>query len=184
VRHLLTTRKGPPRLPAALSAALLVLLLLATAASAGTTNKIFEECSNGVVPRGFSQQAYNRALKHMRAELSEYSDCPDLIRKAELANAGGTSGVSGAGGASSPAAVAPATPAEQHGLEEIPHAAAPAIKVGGEVIHPGVVHVDIASALSALPTPLLALLAFLLACALAALGLGLRSYLRARRHGA
>jgi len=49
------------------------------------------------------------------------------------------------------------------------------------VIHPGVVHVDIASALSTLPTPLLALLAFLLACALLLLGRAVRNRVRAHR---
>ncbi len=38
------------------------------------------------------------------------------------------------------------------------------------MIHPGVVHVDVASALSSLPTPLLVIVAFLLACALALAG--------------
>jgi hypothetical protein len=62
--------------------------------------------------------------------------------------------------------VAAPTPTEQHTLESIPHTSAPTVQVGGEVIHPGVVHVGLASAFNTLPTPLLALLAFLLACAL------------------
>ena len=53
--------------------------------------------------------------------------------------------------------------------------------VGGEVLNPGVVHVDIASALSTLPTPLLALLAFLLACALLIVGRTVHARIRTRR---
>ncbi len=78
--------------------------------------------------------------------------------------------------------MAPPTPTEQHTLEGIPHASSPPVSVGGEVIHPGVVHVNIASALSALPTPLLALLAFLLACALLLLGRAVRNRVRAGGH--
>ncbi len=103
----------------------------------------------------------------MPPELAEYSDCPDLIHKAQLAARRRLPAAPavrhGAGGA---AAVAPPTPTEQHTLESIPHASAPPVQVGGEVIHPGVVHVNLASAFNTLPTPLLALLAFLLACAL------------------
>ena len=44
------------------------------------------------------------------------------------------------------------------------------MKLGGQVIRPGVVHVDIASAFSSLPTPLLAILLFLVACAVALAG--------------
>jgi hypothetical protein len=38
------------------------------------------------------------------------------------------------------------------------------VGLGGSTIPPGVVHADVASAFSTLPTPLLVLLAFLLAC--------------------
>jgi hypothetical protein len=48
-------------------------------------------------------------------------------------------------------------------------------------LRPGVVHVDIASALSSLPTPLLATLAFMLACALLVAGRALRNRVRAHR---
>jgi hypothetical protein len=55
--------------------------------------------------------------------------------------------------------------------------------VGGQVIHPGVVHADIASAFSTLPAPLLAVLALMLASLIAlAVGYG-RRRLRARRDG-
>ncbi len=43
------------------------------------------------------------------------------------------------------------------------------------MLHPGVVHVNLASALNSLPTPLLALLAFLLVCALVLGGRALRN---------
>ncbi len=185
MRHLRTPWIAIPRPAAALLAALAIVLLAAASASALDTKKIFEECGNSQVPTGFSQQAYDQALKHMPAELAEYSECPYLIHKAQrLAAAGNGGGGSGGIGGGSPTAVAPPTAAEQRTLEHLTHSAAPPVKVGEEVIHPGVVHVDIASAVGNLPTPLLALLAFLLAGALLALGRVAFAHVRARRHEA
>lgn len=174
------------RTAAALSVALLLALGTAAAASAGSTHKILEACSNGNIPTGYSQHAYDQALKQMPPELSEYSDCSDLIHKAQLSAAAGRGGgTGGAGGAGTGAgSVAPPTPAEQHTLEHVAHSGGAPVRVGGEVIHPGVVHVDIASAVANLPTPLLTLLAFLLACALLLLGRTLHARVRDRRREA
>jgi hypothetical protein len=163
----------------ALAAALALSLLVAVPASASEVTKIYEDCGNSTVPTGFSQQAYNQAMKQMPPELAEYDNCPDLIQKAQLARATSSSqGASAHGGAV--ASSAPPTPTEQHTLESIPHASAPPVQVGGEVIHPGVVHVNLASAFHTLPTPLLALLAFLLACALTAIAWTVRQRVRQR----
>jgi len=154
----------------------LVLVAAAPAAAASATTKILEECAAGTLPTGYSQQAYNQALKQMPPELAEYSDCPDLIHKAQFAGAAGSRGTGGpgSGGSAAAAPVAPATPTEQHTLERVPHDAAPPVPVGGEVLHPGVVHVNLASAFNTLPTPLLVLLVFLLVSALALGGRALR----------
>ncbi|MGH2853933.1 MAG: hypothetical protein ACRDLF_07050 [Solirubrobacteraceae bacterium] len=175
------TKIAPPRPALAVAAALLLLLAAASPARASETTKILEACSNGTLPTGYSQQAYSQAIKQMPPELSEYTDCPDLIHKAQLAGAAGSHGGGGGAGSGGGSAVAAPTPTERRTLENIPHASSPPVQVDGEVIHPGVVHVDIASALSALPTPLLALLAFLLACALLLLGRAARN--RVRRGG-
>jgi hypothetical protein len=54
------------------------------------------------------------------------------------------------------------------------------VRVGNSVVHPGVVHANIASAFSSLPTPLLATVIFLLACLGLVLGGALRNRFRAR----
>ena len=181
-----TLRTALPRRGAlAVTLALLslgVALPAGAGASTASVTKIYEECANGTVPSGHSQQEYNQALRELEPFLAEYSACPDLIRKAQLAGAarsgGGAAG--GPGAASAPSVAAP-TPTEQRTLESIPRRGAPSVPVGDEVIHPGVVHVNLASAFSALPTPLLVLLAFLVACALLLGGRTARTYLRARR---
>jgi hypothetical protein len=181
---------GLPRTWWALQTASVVIAALALAfpvtasANASEVTKIYEACGNGTVPTGYSQQAYSQAIKEMEPFLAEYSACPDLIHKAQLAGAAGPHGA-GASSASEvgTTAVAPPTPTEQHTLESIPHASAPPVQVGGEVIHPGVVHVNLASAFNTLPTPLLALLAFLLACALLVAGRIIRNRVRTRHTG-
>lgn len=180
MRHLPAPRTVTIRPAAALLVVALLALATAPPAVAGSTKKILETCSEGKIPRGYSQQAYNQALHRMPPELSEYSDCSDLIHKAQLAAAtGGGGGAGGSGALGAAATTAPPTPSEQHALERATHHGNSAVSVGGEPIHPGVVHVDIASALSALPTPLLSLLVLLAACALWLLGRS--AYARARR---
>ncbi len=169
----------------ALAAALLLLLAGATPAGASEATKILEVCNNGTLPTGYSPQAYSQALKQMPAELAEYSPCPDLIQKAQLAAAahGGSGDSTGGGPGASSSSIAAPTPTEQRTLEHAAHASSSPVHVGGEVIHPGVVHVDIASAFSTLPTPLIALLALLLACALLLLVRVVRDRVRDRRAG-
>lgn len=170
-------------LPAAL---LIVFLSFATPASADIGEKIILRCTHGESLSGFSQKDYNRALKELETSLEEYSGCASLIHQAQLATAG-SRGASGGGGGGSAAAGAagpttPATPAERRELNRAPHAGSTPLQVGNQIIRPGVVHADISSALSSLPNPLLAILAFLLACALTLAGGALRNHVRNSHH--
>lgn len=153
------------RIGSALALALSLLACLAIPANADTGAKIIERCTHGQSLGGFSQKDYRRALQELPTEVEEYSDCANLIRRAQLAALGG-----GGGGGSDPSTPAtPLTPSEQRAVAHAPKAGAAPQTIGSQVVRPGVVHADIASALSTLPAPLLAVLAFLLACA-AALG--------------
>ncbi len=86
-------RPSPPfrDITLALAAALVLSLLVAVPASASEVTKIYEDCGIEKLPTGFSQQAYNQAMKQMPPELAEYDNCPDLIQKAQLARATGGS---------------------------------------------------------------------------------------------
>lgn len=167
----------------ALSVALLsVLLSCAPAAQADVGEKIILRCTHGESLSGFTQKDYNKALKELETSLEEYSGCASLIHQAQLAAAGSRTGSGGnGGGPSTPgaaAAVAPATPAEQRVLNRAPSAGSAPLQVGNQVIRPGVVHADIASAFSTLPNPLLAILIFLFACALTLVGGVIRNRVR------
>lgn len=159
---------------AALAVPLAIALLSSAAtASADVGETIILRCTHHQSMAGFSQSAYRQALKELNADAEEYTDCAQLIRQAQLAAASGRSGAI--------ASAIPATPAEQRAIAHAAHAGAGPVRVGNQVIHPGVVRANIASAISSLPTPLLAITAFLLACLIALAGGVLRNRIRARR---
>ncbi|HEY3865246.1 MAG TPA: hypothetical protein VGL54_04075 [Solirubrobacteraceae bacterium] len=171
-------------LAVALLSTVLSFVAFAAPAQGDVGEKIILRCTHGESLRGFTQKDYAKALKELETSLEEYSGCASLIHQAQRAAAGsrggfgggaGGGGVTGTGAAT---AAATATPAERGNLSRAPRAGAAPQQLGGQVIRPGVVHVDIASAFSSLPTPLLAILLFLLACAVALAGGVLRNRVR------
>jgi hypothetical protein len=160
-----------------LPATLLLLLAAAASARADVGATIINRCTHGQSLSGFSPQDYRRALQELPAEVEEYSDCANLIRRAQLAAASGRGTGSGEAGA------IPLTPSERGALTRVPRTGARPLQLGGQLISPGVVRASVSSALSSLPTPVLALLAFLLACALLLAGRSIRDRVRAYRSG-
>src|SRR5204863_9950845 len=160
-----------------LAVAALNVLWSAPAAPADVGATIINRCTHGQSLSGFSQRDYRRALQELPAEVEEYSDCANLIRRAQLAAAGGP----GAGGSSEGAAPLALSPSERAALARVRHSAPVPQRIGGDIVQPGVVHADVSSALSTLPTPLLAMLAFLLAWVLAIAANSIRNRVRSRR---
>jgi hypothetical protein len=161
----------------ALAAVLIAGALLPAAARADVGETIILRCTHGQSLSGFSQSAYRQALKELSADAEEYTNCASLIRQAQLAAAGG------GGGAGSGEAIAPVptTPAEQRAIAHAAHAGAAPVQLGGQLVHPGVVHASVASAFSSLPSPLLATLGFLLVCLAIVIGNAVRNRIRGRR---
>jgi hypothetical protein len=158
---------------------LLLAVLLLTAPPAGAEDighKLIRLCATGKSLAGYPPSAYAKALKEMSATTEEYSSCGQEIRAAEEAAAKSHGSAAGAG-AALPTPLA-ATPAEQRSIAGAATAGAAPVNLGGQEIHPGVVHANVASAFSTLPTPLLVLLAFLLACLLAFAARFLRNRIR------
>ncbi len=165
---------------AALAIALLALACLVAAAGADVGEKIIERCTHGQSLSGFSQQAYRRALAELPTEVEEYSDCGNLIRRAQLAAAGGGGG-GGGSGTSGPVTATPLTAGERQALAGVAKTGVAPLHVGSALVRPGVVHANVSSALSSLPDPVLAIIAFLLACALALTGRAIGREWLARR---
>jgi hypothetical protein len=165
--------------------ALLAAMLLAFAQPAGANvgEQIILRCTHVESLSGFSQSAYDQALKELEADAEEYSPCASQIRQAQraaAAAAGARPGSAAAAPSANQVAIAP-TPSQRRAITHAEHAGAEPVKLDGRVIHPGVVHVDVASALSSLPTPLLVILTFLIACVLVLAGGTLAKRVRARR---
>ncbi|HKH78988.1 MAG TPA: hypothetical protein VJ996_03150 [Solirubrobacteraceae bacterium] len=160
-----------------LPAVLVALASSAATAQANIAEKIIDRCTHGESLSGFSQKAYSEALKELSAGTEEYSNCAQLIRQAQLAAAGRGGGAGGGAVTPTTGAVTP-TPSEQKVIAHAHTAGSAPLQVGSETIHPGVVPVNIASALSSLPTPLLATVAFLLVCLLLAVGSAIRNRVR------
>jgi len=177
-RPRLDSRPIRTRLAVSAVSTAIALLTIAPSAGADVGETIILRCTHGQSLSGFSQSAYDQALKEIAADTEEYSGCSQQIRQAQLAAARG--GAAGASGEAAPVPIAP-TPEQQRSIKQAAHAASTPVPVGGQLIRPGVVHANIASALSSLPTPLIATLALLLACLLAIGGGALRNRVRARR---
>lgn len=203
-----TARRAWTTMVALALATTIAALALPAGASAAVGMKIINRCTHGQSLSGFSQQDYRRALQEMPTEVSEYTDCGELIRQAELAAAGGGSGGGGGGagaggggggsagggstGGGAPGGGEPSTggeaigneaiaqtPAEQQAVATAQQAGNSPVHLGGEEpIRPGVVHANLASAASSVPAPLLAVLALLLACIAAIGGMEIRDRLR------
>jgi hypothetical protein len=162
-------------LPRLLALALVLAAGIASPARASVGETIIQRCTHGQSLSGFSQQAYREALKDLTADAREYTECGALIRQAQLAAATGRSS-SGAGATP----IAPSA-SEQRALAHATRAGAIPVRIGNALVHPGVVHADIASAFSSLPTPLLATVIFLLACLLLVAAGAVRNHVRGRR---
>jgi hypothetical protein len=157
---------------AATAALALLMLTFATPAIGDAGQTIIARCLHGKSLSGFTQQDYQRALQELGTEVEEYSNCASLIHAAQLAKAGG-----GGGRGTVPT---PVSPAEQSSISRATKVGSGPLRIGGRTVSPGVVHANVASALSSLPSSLLAVLAFLLACALLSAGGTLRNLVRRR----
>jgi hypothetical protein len=164
---------GPLAALAALSLMMLAMLALAPPAMADVGQTIVNRCLHGKSLSGFTQRDYQRALQELGTEVEEYSNCASLIHAAQLAKAGG-------GGSARSTVATPVSPAEQSSINRVSKLGSGPLRIGGGTISPGVVHANVASALNSLPSSLLAVVAFLLGCALLSAGGALRSVVRRR----
>lgn len=166
--------------PLAVLAGLVAAAALAFAppATADEAHEIVAACLEGHSLSGFKQSAYGKALKELNATTEEYSDCGALIRQAQRGSASGHSGGSGSPVSSAAPAQVLATPTEKSDIAGASSSGSEPLSVGGQLVHPGVIHGSVASTFSTLPTPLLAVLGFLLACLLVLGGGTLRNRIR------
>jgi hypothetical protein len=186
---------------------LTLLALLAVAAPAAASGlDVIRDCTDDeVMSKTYTQKEYRDALRQFAADGDQYGNCRDVIRRAQAAAAAakqkgdaGTGAVPGAGGSaggappsggagaigSAPAAeqLQDASAAERKAVEAARTAEPGSVAVDNAMLDPGEEGTAPAVNQAAdMPTPLLLMLALLLAGTLAVAGLRVRRLVNTRR---
>ena len=161
--------------------ALLALLALWVAApapaSAAGRDKIIADCADdGQLSGRYSPSELRDARKNLPSDVAEYTDCADVLRRAELGD-GGSSGAGGSAGGGLPGGTAgsggsgpiltPESDAERAALAKAQTDGAAPVEVNGETITPGAAGFSPNATRNGMPASLLFAI-----IALALLGLG------------
>jgi len=149
---------------------------------------VIRDCQDGKIDGTYSQKEFSRALRNIPTDVDEYTDCRDVIRRAQLGAAGGSSSeADGAGAGGGPGGAAPppgsaaanagktaaqilegASPAERAAVTRATGQAG-AVQVGGRSVSPDATGLSPAGAANVVPAPLIVVLVLLgLGLALAA----------------
>jgi len=170
------SNRHPTTLGSALVAALALLALLAApSAHAGSSEQIIQESikQGSVDPGAHSREELKGALRELPSDISEYTDCYDVIadaldakrqkRKraqdgsAAPAGAGGSSG-SGGGGPSSEPKTREERGRTRNEIASTLLRPAPKVKVAGKAVEPELDGFEVASSNNDLPLPILLVL--------------------------
>lgn len=185
----------------------LVIALLALCAGLGVPvgvasadrDAVLQDCQDGRLDQGHSRGDLRDAIEDIPTDLDEYTDCRDVIRRAQLGlnrsssggsgsggsgggtvGAGSTGGTGGGSGGSGNAteALANATPEEKDALARTAATGGNApVRIGGALVGP---RIGVSSSTS-LPTPLVVVLVLLSLAGLAAGGVRVTRLVGARR---
>ena len=149
------------------------LLALAPSAMAASRNQIIKDCADdGQLEGHYSQSELRDARQHMPSDVAEYTDCADVLRRAELPDGGSSGGAGGSAGGGGAAAAAAAgaggsklltasTDADREALKKAATTGGQPIKVNGENIVPGATGLHTSAGRSSIPGTLLAALILL-----------------------
>ncbi len=183
------------RVAAGLALGVLLALAGPVALAQASPQALIQDClKNGRIVGHYPQSDFTQALANLPTDVTEYSDCEGVIRRAELAAAGRGAGrqtsAAPTNAASAAAAANPRTnpltyaaPAEQAAVSQARRSGSAQLDVGGGFVRPGVVAGRTSSIFRDLPTSLLIALAALALVALAVGGRAARDVVRARRSG-
>jgi hypothetical protein len=182
--------------PRRLLVILAALALAAPATAHASGAAVIRDCTDdGHLSKTYSQKDYRDALKNIPTDVNEYTDCRDVIRRAQLGVAGGGSssggggggtgggGTAGGGGAAPPPdPLQTATPQERKAVETARDQGGKPVSVAGEVIKPIALGYGNLGSLNTLPTPLIIVCILLALGTVAAAATFVRSRVLARRN--
>ncbi|TML03683.1 MAG: hypothetical protein E6G41_13330 [Actinobacteria bacterium] len=160
--------------------------LLLPAAAWGSGTAVIKDCTDdGVIQGHYSQQDYKDALANLPTDVDEYTDCRDVIKRAQTG--GGSSGGPGAPGGTGgtptggdPLASATASERAAVAKAQASGASAP-VKVGGKLVQPGKLGFGGLGSPTKLPASLIAVLVAIGIAAVAAGAQYVRNRVIARR---
>jgi hypothetical protein len=158
--------------------ATLAALSAAPTAALADSAAVIRDCQDGRVDGKYSQREFAQALRNIPTDVDEYTDCRDVIRRAQLGAAGGSGasggGAAGAGGGAPPSSAAAnagktaaqilqaASPAERAAVAQATgRAGAAPVVVGGRTVSPDTSGLSPAGAANVLPVPLIVALVLL-----------------------
>lgn len=176
------------------------LILALPAAALADGRDVLRDCGDDErLSKRYTQQEYREALGDIDADTEQYTNCSDVIRRAQLAALGGGGGgggndTSGAvpgggdtsggdtGGGAPVDPLADATPEERAAVDDVVKGGSAPVALGGVRVDPAKAgRVPNVSSVGDLPTPLLILLALLAVGALAYATTRVRTIVVARR---
>jgi hypothetical protein len=163
------------------------LILPASAPASGRA--VIRDCTDdGQLSKGYTQKEYRDALAHLPTDVDEYTDCRDVIRRAQLGGAsgskngpGGPSGAGGSGGGGGGGLTQASGLAEKTALARAQKGGGAPIHIGGQTVTPGGSRFTAADVRNALPAPVLVVLVMLGAGALVAGGATARNRVGRRK---
>jgi hypothetical protein len=172
----------------------LCALALAPASAVASGSAVIRDCTDdGQLSKHYSQKDLQDAQRNLPTDVDEYTDCRDVIRRAQLgggAGGGGGGGGTGAPGApgggsggsgGSPPLSTPNSPDETAAVAAAQKGGGKAVQIAGRTVTPGASRFAAEQARNTLPTSLVVLLALLGVGALAGAGLAARNRVIARR---
>jgi hypothetical protein len=162
-----------------------LLLVLASAATAASRDDIIRDCADdGRLDGKYTQSEIRDARRNLPTDVDEYTDCRDVLRRAELPSSGGSgssgSGGTGAGSGTTPGGsagtpgstpgtlLAPSSPEEVKALSEARKRSADGVSIGDDQVVPGAAGFATGASRHDLPWPLLVVLILIGVAALAA----------------
>ena len=160
--------------------------LLLPAAAWGSGTAVIKDCTDdGVIQGHYSQQDYKDALANLPTDVDEYTDCRDVIKRAQTGGggSGGPGAPGGTGGTPTggdPLASATASERAAVAKAQASGASAP-VKVGGKLVQPGKLGFGGLGSPTKLPASLIAVLVAIGIAAVAAGAQYVRNRVIARR---
>jgi hypothetical protein len=166
------------RLPRAIVLLAITASLTTPAAALASPSEALKDCAkDSKLDKTYSQSDLAGALKQLPADVDEYTDCRDVLRRAQLGTGGGhggsssggssgSTGTTGTGGTGGPApsaaeALASASPQERAAIQEAVAGGKEPVQVGTKTLSPTSLGVGDLAKTHGIPTPLVIVLILL-----------------------